>query len=63
MEKTLAQSNPYIRTREANRRSVIRSCLESSVFEGARGLKIDHLQDDSATPRSSAATKKSRRRP
>ncbi len=64
MAKPLAETNPYIGSPEANRRSVIRSCLESSAFEGAEGLKAEHLQDgDSATPRSSADTKKSRNKP
>jgi hypothetical protein len=36
---SLAETNPYIRDPERRRRLLEENALDSSVFEGARGLK------------------------
>ena len=58
MKKTLAQTNPYIRSPEVRLRIIIRNALQSSILEGARGLRTDVFQDDVAEARASALSKK-----
>lgn len=39
MKKSLLDTNPYLRDPEQRKAMLLRSTYESSVFEGARGLK------------------------
>ncbi|MCC6581056.1 MAG: hypothetical protein IT440_11505 [Phycisphaeraceae bacterium] len=49
----LTQSNPYLRDPEAVRRMLERNALDSSMFEGARGLKQSAAQLQPEAPRPS----------
>lgn len=55
---SLAETNPYIRDPEARRRLIEENALDSSAFEGARGLKPLVPQSDTAPRRSTASRKK-----
>jgi hypothetical protein len=60
MNKTLAQTNPFIKDRQARVRAVLRNAYDSSLFEGARRLRIpDSLRSEAAVPRSTASRTKS----
>jgi len=54
---SLLETNPYLRDPETRRRMLERNALDSSAFEGARGLKPRDLQP-SAAPRDTARKKK-----
>ncbi len=41
---SLLETNPYLRDPETRRRMLERNALDSSAFEGARGLKPRELQ-------------------
>ncbi len=58
MKKTLAETNPYIRSAEDRLRIIIRNSLQSSILEGARGLRVDSFQEALAKARASARSKK-----
>jgi len=60
MTKTLAQTNPFIKDREARLRAVARNAYDSSLFEGARRLRVpDSLRVGAGVPRSTASRTKS----
>ena len=54
---SLIETNPYLRDPETRRRMLERNALDSSAFEGARGLKPREPQPPSA-PRVIARKKK-----
>ena len=54
---SLLETNPYLRDPETRRRTLERNALDSSAFEGARGLKPRDPQPSSA-PRDTARKKK-----
>lgn len=54
---SLLNTNPYLRDPETRRRMLERNALDSSAFEGARGLKPCEPQPPSV-PRESARKKK-----
>jgi hypothetical protein len=58
----LSITNPYLRDPKTRQRMIERSARESSIFEGARGLKpVVDVQKIVRKPRSRASTKKSRK--
>ncbi len=57
--KPLSETNPYIRDPEARRRLLEENAYDSSVFEGARGLKKPEAQRLARKRASKASTKKS----
>ena len=56
---SLAETNPYIRDPEMRRRLLEEDALDSSVFEGARGLKPSSAQNPPDKRRSMASRKRS----
>jgi hypothetical protein len=56
---SLAETNPYIRDPETRRRLLEEDALDSSVFEGARGLKPSSAQTEPGKRRSIASRRKS----
>ena len=54
---SLLETNPYLRDPETRRRMLERNALDSSAFEGARGLKPRDPQPPSS-PRDTARKKK-----
>ncbi len=54
---SLIETNPYLRDPETRQRMLERNALDSSAFEGARGLKPREPQPPSA-PRETARKKK-----
>lgn len=58
MKKTLAETNPYIRSPKKRLRFIIRNARQSSILEGARGLMTDGIQSEVSSPRASALSKK-----
>ena len=56
---SLAETNPYLRDPKTRRRLLEEDALDSSVFEGARGLKARPPQIKSHKRRSMASRKKS----
>jgi hypothetical protein len=56
---SLAETNPYLRDPEARRRMLEEDALDSSVFEGARGLKPRSSYTGPRKRRSIASRKKS----
>ncbi len=61
MKKTLSQTNPYIKDSALRKRMLRGNAYESSVFEGAQGLKDDPHHPSSPKRRSKASRKKSAR--
>jgi hypothetical protein len=55
---SLAETNPYIRDPEMRRRLLEEDALDSSVFEGARGLKPSSAHPETDKRRSIASRKK-----
>jgi hypothetical protein len=55
---SLAETNPYIRDPETRRRLLEENALDSSVFEGARGLTSSQPQPKNRKRRSIASRKK-----
>lgn len=55
---SLAETNPYMRDPEMRRRLLEEDALDSSVFEGARGLKPSSSHKESRKRRSMASRKK-----
>jgi len=49
--KALVETNTYLRKRITRRRMLRRSAMESSIFEGAHGLRSDKKNKPSATPK------------
>ena len=56
--KSLLETNPYLRDPETRRRMLERNALDSSAFEGARGLKPRDATQPPAAPRTIARKKK-----
>lgn len=56
MTKKLAETNPYLRDPKKRQEILLRQALESSAFEGARGLKV---QLAFSKPKAKARLKKS----
>lgn len=56
---TLAEQNPYLRDPEARRRMLEEDARQSSIFEGARGLKSPVAQSEEDKRRSMVSRKKS----
>ena len=55
---SLAETNPYLRDPETRRRLIEDSTLDSSVFEGARGLQPSQPHPQPRKRRSTASRKK-----
>jgi hypothetical protein len=55
---SLIDTNPYLRDTEARRRMLEEDALDSSAFEGARGLKPLWSHGDSRKRRSRPSRKK-----
>jgi hypothetical protein len=55
---SLIETNPYLRDPEARRRMLEEDALDSSAFEGARGLKPLWSHPDSRKRRSRPSRKK-----
>jgi hypothetical protein len=61
---SLAETNPYIRDPERRRRVLEENALDSSAFEGVRGLVPSRKpQPERAKPRSIASKKKAAKAP
>ena len=56
--RPLIETNSYLRDPEARRRMLEEDVYQSSVFEGARGLKKPEPQKPSRKRRSTASAKK-----
>ncbi len=56
---SLAETNPYLRDPEQRRRVLEEDARQSSIFEGARGLKPPASQPEPDKRRSTASRKKS----
>ena len=56
---SLAESNPHIADPENRRRLIVRNAVDSSAFEGARGLKV--LEDGQDSSVGAIADKKKSR--
>ncbi len=59
MKKFLAETNPYLRDEKKRLADNRLQALESSFFEGARGLKLESAESGSLSPRVIATQKKS----
>ena len=55
---SLAETNPYLRDPEQRRRMIEEDARQSSIFEGARGLKKPSAQTEEPARRSIASRKK-----